>query len=100
LTASLVYVTNLTPPWSEWQPYAMRDTKDDELGEDYDGFSSEVFDNKNLQNEKFDEYYKHQEVVSPDEWEEMMTCFRKPLPLTFRINMVGGLYKVANPVYP
>ena len=67
-----------------------RDPKDDELGEAYDGFGGGGdVDNKSLSNDKFDAYYQHQGVVPGDEWEAMMASFRKPLPLTFRINMSG-----------
>ena len=42
-----------------------------------------------LRNEKFDAYYQTQQVVRPEEWEQMMRSFRTPLPLTFRVNARG-----------
>ncbi|KAE8706956.1 peroxidase 17-like [Hibiscus syriacus] len=38
------------------------------------------------QNPSFDEYYKEQGIVSPDEWDAFMEVLRKPLPAAFRIN--------------
>ncbi|KAK8484227.1 hypothetical protein V6N11_024360 [Hibiscus sabdariffa] len=38
------------------------------------------------QNPSFDEYYKEQGIVSPDEWDSFMEVLRKPLPAAFRIN--------------
>eukprot|EP00798_Chlamydomonas_sp_ICE-L_P013848 gene13848-19771_t len=40
-------------------------------------------------NDAFDEYYKGQKIVPEAEWEEFLTCLRKPLPVTFRINGTG-----------
>ncbi|KAL1183045.1 hypothetical protein V6Z11_A02G155200 [Gossypium hirsutum] len=38
------------------------------------------------QNPSFDEYYKEQRIVSPEEWDAFMEMLRKPLPAAFRIN--------------
>ncbi|XP_022739320.1 tRNA (cytosine(34)-C(5))-methyltransferase-like [Durio zibethinus] len=38
------------------------------------------------QNPSFDEYYKEQGIVSPEEWDAFMEMLRKPLPAAFRIN--------------
>ncbi|KAE7998034.1 hypothetical protein FH972_002613 [Carpinus fangiana] len=38
------------------------------------------------QNPAFDEYYKEQGIVSPEEWDSFMEVLRKPLPSAFRIN--------------
>ncbi|XVE86813.1 hypothetical protein DITRI_Ditri18aG0064600 [Diplodiscus trichospermus] len=38
------------------------------------------------QNPSFDEYYKEQGIVSPDEWDAFIEMLRKPLPAAFRIN--------------
>ncbi|XP_062147658.1 uncharacterized protein LOC133856617 [Alnus glutinosa] len=38
------------------------------------------------QNPAFDEYYKEQGIVSPEEWDSFMEVLRKPLPAAFRIN--------------
>ncbi|KAK6258844.1 hypothetical protein SCA6_013318 [Theobroma cacao] len=38
------------------------------------------------QNPSFDEYYKEQGLVSPEEWDAFMDMLRKPLPAAFRIN--------------
>ncbi|KAG2716682.1 hypothetical protein I3760_03G138900 [Carya illinoinensis] len=38
------------------------------------------------QNPAFDEYYKEQGIVSPEEWDSFMQVLRKPLPAAFRIN--------------
>ncbi|XP_052188325.1 uncharacterized protein LOC127798767 [Diospyros lotus] len=38
------------------------------------------------QNPAFDEYYKEQGIVSPDEWDLFIEVLRRPLPAAFRIN--------------
>ncbi|GMP26020.1 hypothetical protein CsSME_00002629 [Camellia sinensis var. sinensis] len=38
------------------------------------------------QNPSFDEYYKEQGIVSPEEWDAFIEVLRKPLPAAFRIN--------------
>ncbi|XAR73427.1 tRNA (cytosine(34)-C(5))-methyltransferase, partial [Bertholletia excelsa] len=38
------------------------------------------------QNPSFDEYYKEQQIVSPEEWDAFIEFLRKPLPAAFRIN--------------
>ncbi|XP_021301055.1 tRNA (cytosine(34)-C(5))-methyltransferase-like [Herrania umbratica] len=38
------------------------------------------------QNPSFDEYYKEQGLVLPEEWDAFMEMLRKPLPAAFRIN--------------
>ncbi|KAL3818926.1 hypothetical protein ACJIZ3_004831 [Penstemon smallii] len=44
------------------------------------------------QNPAFDEYYKEQEIVSPEEWDTFIECLRKPLPAAFRINSSSQFY--------
>lgn len=46
-------------------------------------------DRKTMGNEDFEEYYRTQEVVPPEEWEAFMTCLKSSLPVTFRINGSG-----------
>ncbi|XP_050371787.1 uncharacterized protein LOC126789672 [Argentina anserina] len=38
------------------------------------------------QNPAFEEYYKEQGIVAPEEWDLFMEYLRKPLPAAFRIN--------------
>ncbi|CAN6679716.1 unnamed protein product [Malus baccata var. baccata] len=38
------------------------------------------------QNPAFDEYYKEQGIVSPEEWDAFNEVLRRPLPAAFRIN--------------
>uniref|UniRef100_A0A5B7BVM7 Putative tRNA (Cytosine(34)-C(5))-methyltransferase n=1 Tax=Davidia involucrata TaxID=16924 RepID=A0A5B7BVM7_DAVIN len=38
------------------------------------------------QNLAFDDYYKEQGIVSPEEWDVFIQVLRKPLPAAFRIN--------------
>ncbi|WOK96254.1 multisite-specific tRNA:(cytosine-C(5))-methyltransferase isoform X1 [Canna indica] len=45
------------------------------------------------QNSNFDEYYKEQNIVPEDEWEEFICTLRKPLPAAFRINSSGQFCK-------
>lgn len=44
------------------------------------------------QNNAFDEYYKVQEIVPPEEWDTFMECLRRPLPAAFRINSSSQFY--------
>ncbi|KAG8383552.1 hypothetical protein BUALT_Bualt04G0025500 [Buddleja alternifolia] len=44
------------------------------------------------QNPIFDEYYKGQEIVSPEEWDTFIQCLRTPLPAAFRINSSSQFY--------
>ncbi|KAL2521678.1 S-adenosyl-L-methionine-dependent methyltransferase superfamily protein [Forsythia ovata] len=44
------------------------------------------------QNTGFDEYYKEQEIVSPEEWDAFIQYLRKPLPAAFRINSSSQFY--------
>ncbi|KAF2292978.1 hypothetical protein GH714_034525 [Hevea brasiliensis] len=38
------------------------------------------------QNQAFDEYYKEQGIVAPEEWDTFVQVLRTPLPAAFRIN--------------
>ncbi|KAF3439255.1 hypothetical protein FNV43_RR17531 [Rhamnella rubrinervis] len=44
------------------------------------------------QNPAFNEYYKEQGIVSPEEWDVFMGVLRKPLPAAFRINASSQFY--------
>nr|XP_016440804.1 PREDICTED: tRNA (cytosine(34)-C(5))-methyltransferase-like [Nicotiana tabacum] len=44
------------------------------------------------QNLAFDEYYKEQEIVPPEEWNTFVDCLRSPLPAAFRINSSSQCY--------
>ncbi len=43
-----------------------------------------------LASPEFEEYYKAQGVVPPEEWDAFLAALRRPLPLTFRINGSGA----------
>ncbi|GLU13090.1 hypothetical protein SLE2022_297370 [Rubroshorea leprosula] len=45
------------------------------------------------QNPAFDEYYKEQGIVSPEEWDTFVEMLRKPLPAAFRINSSGQFFE-------
>jgi len=38
-----------------------------------------------MHNQRFADYYKAQNIVPDDEWDQLMDAFRRPLPTTFRI---------------
>ena len=40
-------------------------------------------------NKTFEKYYKAQQIVPPEEWDQFMECLRTPLPTSFRINGSG-----------
>ncbi|XP_010531362.1 PREDICTED: tRNA (cytosine(34)-C(5))-methyltransferase-like [Tarenaya hassleriana] len=41
------------------------------------------------ENPAFEEYYKEQRIVKPEEWDLFMEVLRKPLPAAFRVNSYG-----------
>jgi hypothetical protein len=43
-----------------------------------------------LENAKFEQYYKAQGIVPPEEWDAFMTALRSPLPSSFRVCEAGG----------
>nr|GMC65935.1 tRNA (cytosine(34)-C(5))-methyltransferase-like isoform X1 [Ipomoea batatas] len=49
----------------------------------------EPFDSRNL---SFDEYYKEQGIVPPEEWDTFIEYLRTPLPAAFRINSSSQCY--------
>ncbi|XP_021725438.1 tRNA (cytosine(34)-C(5))-methyltransferase-like [Chenopodium quinoa] len=48
--------------------------------------SRENWEPLKTQNAVFEDYYKEQGIVAPEEWDDFMECLRKPLPAAFRIN--------------
>ena len=38
-----------------------------------------------MHNERFESYYKAQNVLSDDEWESFLESMKEPLPTTFRV---------------
>jgi multisite-specific tRNA:(cytosine-C5)-methyltransferase len=38
-----------------------------------------------MQNERFEAYYKAQNILPDEEWDEFMDQLREPLPTTFRV---------------
>ncbi|KAK4046359.1 hypothetical protein OIV83_006140 [Microbotryomycetes sp. JL201] len=46
---------------------------------------SERWADPELKSEKFEAYYKAQNIVPDEEWEQLMATLREPLPTTFRI---------------
>ena len=44
-----------------------------------------MVDKADMNNERFEKYYKAQNVLSEDEWENFMESMREPLPTTFRV---------------
>ncbi|CAH2076070.1 unnamed protein product [Thlaspi arvense] len=45
--------------------------------------------NRTWSNADFEEYYKEQRIVKPEEWDTFMEVLRKPLPAAFRVNSNG-----------
>ena len=44
-----------------------------------------MVDKTDMKNERFEKYYKTQNILSDDEWETFMESMREPLPTTFRV---------------
>ena len=44
-----------------------------------------MVDKADMKNERFEKYYKTQNILSDDEWETFMESMREPLPTTFRV---------------
>eukprot|EP00216_Chloropicon_sp_CCMP2111_P005168 CAMPEP_0198248120 /NCGR_PEP_ID=MMETSP1446-20131203/46816_1 /TAXON_ID=1461542 ORGANISM="Unidentified sp, Strain CCMP2111" /NCGR_SAMPLE_ID=MMETSP1446 /ASSEMBLY_ACC=CAM_ASM_001112 /LENGTH=805 /DNA_ID=CAMNT_0043932449 /DNA_START=54 /DNA_END=2470 /DNA_ORIENTATION=+ len=47
----------------------------------------------NLENKKFEEYYKKQQILGEEEWDTFVQIMRTQLPATFRINGSGKFAK-------
>lgn len=44
-----------------------------------------MVDKADMHNERFEKYYKAQNVLSEDEWGTFLEAMREPLPTTFRV---------------
>ncbi|KAL7143955.1 hypothetical protein ABFS83_08G226200 [Erythranthe nasuta] len=60
--------------------------------DDANGKTNQGWEPFATQNPGFDEYYKEQEIVSPEEWDSFIEYLRKPLPAAFRINSSCQFY--------
>jgi len=49
------------------------------------------WDTINRTNKSFETYYEELGVLSPEEYQEFITCIRSPLPTSFRITSSGGM---------
>lgn len=50
-----------------------------------DAYRSEMIEQADMHNERFDKYYKAQNILEDDEWSQFMDSLRAPLPTTFRV---------------
>ena len=50
-----------------------------------DSWRSAVILKEDMNNERFEKYYKAQGILSDDEWASFMDAMRTPLPTTFRV---------------
>lgn len=46
---------------------------------------TDVVDKVDMHNERFEKYYKAQNILADDEWEAFLESMREPLPTTFRV---------------
>jgi multisite-specific tRNA:(cytosine-C5)-methyltransferase len=44
-----------------------------------------VVEKSDMKNDRFEKYYKAQNILSEDEWDAFMESMREPLPTTFRV---------------
>ena len=44
-----------------------------------------MVEKSDVKNERFEKYYKAQNILSDDEWDAFMEIMREPLPTTFRV---------------
>lgn len=47
-----------------------------------------------FKNEHFDYYYKQQNIIPEEQWEDFKEALQKPLPLTFRLSTIHGYKKM------
>ncbi|KAI0342424.1 S-adenosyl-L-methionine-dependent methyltransferase [Trametopsis cervina] len=59
-------------------------------------YQSDVIEKKDMYNEKFEKYYKAQNILPEDEWEQFMESMRQPLPTTFRVTGSRQTAKLLN----
>ncbi|XP_024027936.1 tRNA (cytosine(34)-C(5))-methyltransferase isoform X2 [Morus notabilis] len=62
-------------------------------GNDNNNGSKSTWEPFATQNPSFDEFYKEQGIVSPEEWDSFIGVLRTPLPAAFRINSSSQFYK-------
>lgn len=41
----------------------------------------------------FESYYRQQDIVPADEWEEWIAALQRKLPVTFRLSSINGLHR-------
>ena len=46
---------------------------------------TDVVERVDMHNERFEKYYKAQNILPESEWDEFMEALRNPLPTTFRV---------------
>ncbi|KAJ7598644.1 cytosine-5--methyltransferase [Mycena floridula] len=50
-----------------------------------DDYRTDLLEKTDMQNERFNMYYKAQNIVPVDQWDQMIDSLRTPLPTTFRV---------------
>ncbi|OBZ66691.1 Multisite-specific tRNA:(cytosine-C(5))-methyltransferase trm4b [Grifola frondosa] len=50
-----------------------------------EGWRTDVVEKTDMNNERFEKYYKSQNILPDNEWESFMDAMRNPLPTTFRV---------------
>ncbi|KAI0826143.1 cytosine-5--methyltransferase [Irpex lacteus] len=50
-----------------------------------DPYRVDIVEKEDMRNEKFEKYYKAQNILPENEWEAFMQSMREPLPTTFRV---------------
>lgn len=50
-----------------------------------DVYRSDVVEKADMHNERFEKYYKIQNILPEDEWDRFLEAMRDPLPTTFRV---------------
>ena len=46
---------------------------------------TDVIEREHMHNERFEKYYKAQNVLPEEEWSQFLETMRNPLPTTFRV---------------
>ncbi|EMD37062.1 hypothetical protein CERSUDRAFT_50963, partial [Gelatoporia subvermispora B] len=50
-----------------------------------DEYRTDVVEKADMHNERFEKYYKAQNILPDDEWDKFLEAMRSPLPTTFRV---------------
>ncbi|CAI9109523.1 OLC1v1009357C1 [Oldenlandia corymbosa var. corymbosa] len=79
--------------WKRPKPDSEQNQQDNYTATEENGNPKQSWEPLVFQNPAFEEYYKEQGIVAPEEWDTFINCLRSALPAAFRINSSTPFYK-------